>query len=83
MFAGRRVSFVLAHVLVHEITHILQGFIGHSDTGIMKATWDEYDYMRMEREAMSLTDNDVRLIYLGIARRSSRGAAIATFPLKQ
>ena len=31
------VPFLLAHVLVHEITHILQGIARHSESGVMKA----------------------------------------------
>jgi hypothetical protein len=30
-------SLVMAHVLVHEITHVLEGISRHSSTGIMKA----------------------------------------------
>ena len=78
MFAEQRAPFILAHVLVHEITHILQGFIGHSKRGIMRANWDENDYMLMDQKAMALTQEDVELIYLGIAGRSRRGAAIAS-----
>src|SRR5262249_8506855 len=35
---------LLAHVLVHEIVHILQGTDGHSNSGLMKALWDTHDY---------------------------------------
>ena len=34
------VPAVLAHVLVHEVTHILQGIQRHSESGVMKAHWD-------------------------------------------
>jgi hypothetical protein len=30
---------VLGHVMVHEITHIIQGVSRHSDTGLMKPHW--------------------------------------------
>jgi hypothetical protein len=33
-------TFVLAHVLVHEITHILQGIDRHSESGVMKSPGD-------------------------------------------
>src|SRR5262249_27415941 len=32
---------LLAYVLAHEITHILQGVARHSETGIMKANWTD------------------------------------------
>jgi hypothetical protein len=35
-----RQTNIMAHVLVHEITHILQGVSRHSESGIMKARWD-------------------------------------------
>ena len=41
---------VLANVLVHEITHILQGPCWHSDTGVMKARWTHTDYMEIGRK---------------------------------
>jgi hypothetical protein len=47
--APGRVSCVLAYVLVHEITHILQGTDWHSDSGIMKRRWDVKDYAQMQR----------------------------------
>ena len=56
----------LAHVLVHEITHILQGVSRHSDSGIMKARWDKADYTRMRWVPLAFTDFDVLLIQQGI-----------------
>ncbi len=44
---------VLAHVLVHEITHILQGTCWHSDSGVMKARWNHKDYMEMRLKPLS------------------------------
>ncbi len=39
---------VLAHVLVHEITHILEGLNEHSQEGIIKARWTFQDYRRIQ-----------------------------------
>src|SRR5208337_2177136 len=39
---------LLAYVLVHEIAHILQGIRRHSQSGIMKASWDYRDYDKMQ-----------------------------------
>jgi hypothetical protein len=30
---------LLAHVMAHEVTHLLQGVSRHSETGVMKARW--------------------------------------------
>jgi hypothetical protein len=76
MFQFPRRSFVLGHVLVHEITHILQGVNRHADRGIMKAQWDAKDFDHMDWRPLAYTEDDVRLIHLGLATRASRMAAI-------
>lgn len=67
--AGPLEGIVLAHVLAHEITHILQGIKRHSAEGLMKATWDSTDYFHMKEKALEFTPEDIRLIYLGLAAR--------------
>ena len=69
---------VLAHVLVHEITHILQGTCRHSDTGVMKARWTHTDYMEMGQKPLSFTEEDVQLIKSGLAARANAGTLVAT-----
>ena len=69
---------LLAHVLVHEITHILQGTCRHSDTGIMKARWAHADYMEMGQKPLSFTEEDVQLIRAGLAARANAGTLVAT-----
>jgi hypothetical protein len=69
---------VLAHVLVHEITHILQGTCRHSDTGVMKARWNHEDYIEMRLKPLSFTEEDVQLIRAGLARRVNAGPLVAT-----
>jgi hypothetical protein len=64
------VSVMLAHVLVHEITHILQGIQRHSETGIMKAHWDNQDLLSMRSRPLSFTPHDIDLIYIGLAARA-------------
>ena len=66
---------VLAHVLVHEITHILQGVPRHSDHGIMKARWDAEDYLQMMHKPLEFANEDIDLIYRGIAARTARALA--------
>jgi len=68
-----RAPILLAYVLVHEITHILQGTMHHSGSGIMKAFWDSTDLFEMGRKPLGFTDQDVELIQLGLQRRSSLG----------
>jgi hypothetical protein len=38
------VPIILGHVLVHEITYILQGICRHSESRIMKARWELRDF---------------------------------------
>lgn len=62
---------LLGYVLVHEITHILQGSSRHTDRGVMKAQWDANDFERMRSGSLSFTDSDVVLIERGLAARKS------------
>lgn len=62
-------------VLVHEITHILQGVPRHSDHGIMKARWDAEDYLQMMHKPLEFANEDIDLIYRGIAARTARALA--------
>ena len=70
-------SVLLAHVLVHEIAHILQESDQHSESGVMKAVWTHPDYVRMRTEALSFTPGDVKLIQLGVASRASGAPVLA------
>jgi len=69
---------VLAHVLVHEITHVLEGICRHSATGIMKARWNQQDYLEMSCKPLPFAPEDVDLIYAGLRARQTRLAAAAT-----
>jgi hypothetical protein len=62
---------LLAHVLVHEITHILEGLDRHSQ-GVMKAHWTADDVAGMARKPLSFDSSDVALIHLGVAQRNQR-----------
>jgi hypothetical protein len=72
----RLLSSVLAHVLVHEITHILQGDSGHSESGVMKAHWSGSDLSQMARKPLTFTSEDIRLIDRGLAARTARAASL-------
>jgi hypothetical protein len=67
----RAPSNVLAHVMVHEITHLLQGIGRHSATGVMKEVWTARDFDWMRLRPLSFTPLDIDLIYTGLAARRS------------
>jgi hypothetical protein len=69
------VTALLAHVLAHEITHVLERNNRHSANGVMKAHWDVKDYRRMQSRSLRFADEDVALIHRGIAERMRRVAA--------
>jgi hypothetical protein len=72
------VRSVMAHVLVHEITHVLERIDRHSSTGVMKASWDNQDYFKMRRAPLPFAQEDVDLIYAGLkVRRIAAAAAVA------
>lgn len=66
---------VLAHVLAHEITHILQGMARHSESGVMKARWEPIEMAQMQFRPLGFTDWDVRLIRDGLKARANAGTA--------
>jgi len=65
-----------AHVLVHEITHVLEGTDRHSASGIMKAHWNDRDYSEMRSRTLLFAQEDVDLIYAGL--KAPARAAVAS-----
>ena len=61
---------LLAYVIVHETTHILQRLARHSETGIMKANWDRKDYAQMRMDNLTFTEADLDLIHQGLEARA-------------
>ena len=59
-------------MLVHEITHILQAVSRHSETGIMRARWDEEDLLNMYWKPLEFEPRDIDLINRGLAARAAR-----------
>jgi hypothetical protein len=57
---------ILAHVLVHEITHVLEGVERHSPEGIMKARWSDDDLVAMRSKPLPFSEEDINLIYAGL-----------------
>lgn len=56
-------------MLVHEITHLLQSCDHHSETGVMKARWNDQDFAAMQSRTLAFTDDDVDLIRAGLSKR--------------
>jgi hypothetical protein len=71
-------SAVLAHVMVHEITHIIQDVNRHSTTGVMKAYWEPLDFSSMPYVPMKFAKEDVDLIYRNLEARITPAAWSAT-----
>jgi hypothetical protein len=69
----RQVATILAHVMAHEITHLLEGVARHSQTGMMKSHWDANDFMQMARTPLPFEPEDIELIQRGL-RVSAVGA---------
>jgi hypothetical protein len=61
-------SIILAHVLTHEITHVIQGIKRHSATGVMKTRWEAIDYLNMTRSPLPFASEDIDLIHSGLRR---------------
>ena len=74
---ARSPETLLAHVMVHEITHILQGVARHSAEGIMNARWTNQELIAMARKPLHFTEEDVELIYQGMDARDARRAGQA------
>jgi hypothetical protein len=66
----RRVPALLAHVLAHEIAHLLEGVGRHSAEGVMKAHWDERDFLEMSDKPLPFAPEDVELIRRSAAKRT-------------
>lgn len=58
---------VLGHVMVHEITHIIEGVPRHSDTGLMKPHWSSLDLMEMRYKPLAFAQEDLNLLYSALA----------------
>ena len=68
-----REQAILAHVLAHELGHILQGTDWHAETGVMQANWRAADYETMQRGPLAFTAEDIRLIGRGLDSAGSKG----------
>jgi hypothetical protein len=73
----RRVPALLAHVLAHEIGHQLEGISRHSTEGVMKAHWNERDFLEMSDKPLPFAPEDVELIRRGMMNRAMDGRLFA------
>jgi hypothetical protein len=64
--------YLLAHVLAHEITHVLESTSWHSERGVMKSSWNATDYGQMKWRQLTFTETDLKLIRLGLEARKSK-----------
>ena len=69
--AGPTPVIKLAHVMAHEITHVLEGSCRHSDAGIMKASWTPEDQALMRIRPLPFAKRDIELIHAGLLGRNS------------
>ena len=72
-------NILLAHVMVHEITHVLAQSVGHSESGVMKARWSREDYQCMKWHSLPFTREDVEGLRNSLAQRkdSSQRSKVA------
>jgi hypothetical protein len=64
-------SALLAHVLAHEISHVLQGTDRHSETGIMQANWTPKEIGKMASKPLWFTPEDIDFMNKGLAMRDA------------
>ena len=77
MVPANRMGILLGHILVHEITHVLEGVSRHSAQGVMKARWGIPDFRAMEVHPLPFDELDVLLIHAGV-RRSTVGEPLTS-----
>jgi hypothetical protein len=64
---------LLGHVMAHEIGHVLQGLVRHSEDGLMKESWTPEEMLNMPTRRLSFTKRDADLIYLGFLKQRETG----------
>ena len=82
--AGRssREAPILAHVLAHEIGHVLRGTNAHTSGGVMKAHWDGQDYDAMQIKPLEFTSFDLETIREGLALRKGPDGGLSAAALR-
>ena len=62
---------LLAHVLAHEIGHVLEGSDHHSPDGVMKACFGPHDLIMMRTRPLKFDDLDATIIREALARHAT------------
>ena len=68
-------AYFLAHVIAHEIGHILEGMDAHSQTGIMKSGWNLTEQSEMRLGSLGFSRLDAERIRQGAIDRELRKIA--------
>jgi hypothetical protein len=68
--APNRAPVLLAYVLAHEITHLIERTTAHEPEGVMKPGFNPLDLSAMIRGTLALSPADVHLLQTGIASRN-------------
>lgn len=63
-FAGS----IFGHVLAHELGHVLERVDSHSGAGIMRARWNQADFVSMQHQAFGFTEEDAQWIRENVSR---------------
>jgi hypothetical protein len=64
-------GYLLGNVLAHEMGHVLQGVLRHSETGVMKARWSTMETLNMSKERLHFTAEDVEFMLNNLESQTS------------
>jgi hypothetical protein len=71
--ANPRLQYVaVGYVLAHELAHLMQGVLRHSESGILKARWSYDEYQEMCLRKLAFTQTDIELIHQRLAQSAAR-----------
>jgi hypothetical protein len=62
---------ILGHVLAHEMGHVLLQLQSHSETGLMKARWNDHDFVQMRSKKFAFTPEEIAAIQSNLAKRAN------------
>jgi hypothetical protein len=69
---------ILGLAIAHEMGHLLLPYNTHSDTGIMRATWDREDLSRGANGSLLFSQKEAQLILFGLIRRVKEQEGVET-----
>ena len=69
-----RIPTVLAHVMAHELVHLIQPRPSHTLTGLMRAHWESDDYAAMAQGHLGLASDQRRSFRTMLDRRNHTSA---------